>query len=140
VRRYLSYRHKKYSKIEWKKAPDIKRTVKYLIKNLDMKHINPSRIFCYRSFGAKTSASARIWGLPKIWQMTLIKKPSYIIEVISERYDGLADDSKFEILLHELAHIPNNFSGSLVPHYRKGKRNFRNKVKELVVQYKKKSA
>jgi len=42
--------------------------------------------------------------------------PHYIIEVIGERYDRLAPEEKIRTLIHELMHIPLNFSGSLLPH------------------------
>lgn len=75
---------------------------------------------------------ARIWSFGKIWQLALNQKPAYIIEVISEKFDSLSDKEKNNVLLHEIAHIPNNFSGALVPHIRRGKRNFFTKVKRLI--------
>ncbi len=136
VQRFLNYLPKRKGKVEWVSAPDIKRKVSKLISNLDINWVKKSRLFCYRSHGAKTYARARIWGLVKIWQKALKVEPAYILEVISENYDHLKSSEQEEILLHELAHIPSNFSGSLVPHFRKGKRNFKDRVKRLVVQYK----
>lgn len=133
--RYLNYRRKKRSRVEWVSASDIKKDLVRLIRALNLGNIRTSRVFCYRSFGSKTSARARIWGLPYIWQKALKVKPAYILEVISEKFDHLEDSAKDEILLHELAHIPQNFSGSLVPHFRKGPRKFRNKVKSLIYKY-----
>ena len=40
-----------------------------------------------------------------------------------------------KVLLHEIAHIPRNFSGSLLPHTRRGKNKFYDKVRILVAQY-----
>ena len=74
--------------------------------------------------------------MPYVWQKALKTTPSYIIEVLSEKYDKLNYDERNKILIHELAHIPKTFTGSLVPHYRKGKRNFNDRVKTLVAQYK----
>lgn len=119
-------------KIEWHKAPDIKKKIITLLEKTGVGLIDINSIYCYRSTGAKTRAIARIWGLAKLWQMTLNQKPSYIIEVISERFDKLSDHEKDKVLLHELAHIPKNFSGSLVPHIRRGKRSFRKKVDTLI--------
>ncbi len=122
-------------KFNWAKAPDIKRRTLQLVKSLDMSWISSSRIFFYRSHGSKTRAYARTWGLPKIWQETLNVKPAYIIEVISKHFDDLPQSHKDRILLHELTHIPRNFSGALMLHIRRGKRSFHRKVDELVTKY-----
>ena len=133
-------RHKKCSskKVEWGKASDIKRRVLHLIKTLDLNWIKSSRLYFVRSSNSVSYAYARIWGLSKVWQMALKAEPSYIIEVISERFDRLSDIEKDKVLLHELAHIPKNFSGSLLPHVRRrGKRNFHDRVERLFYYYKK---
>lgn len=122
-------------KVDWNKAPDIKKKVVHLVSETNLDSIKSSSIYCYRSKNAKTRAYARIWGLSRIWQLALGQKPSYIIEVISERFDRLSSDQKDKVLLHELAHIPKNFSGSLVPHIRHGKRKFKDKVKSYENNY-----
>lgn len=122
--------------IVWANAPDIKKEVIKLIKSSGITWVKVSRVFVKRSTNAKTRASARIWGLPKLWQKVLNVKPAYILEVISEKYDQLSGYEKNKILLHELAHIPKNFSGSLVPHIRHGKRNFYAKVNNLIKKIK----
>ena len=101
-----------------------------------MTWVKASRIFTYRSVNAKTRAYARIWGLSRIWQKALKVEPAYILEVISEKYDKLSDHEKSKILLHEVAHIPKNFSGALIPHIRHGKRNFYTKVNSLIKKLK----
>ena len=126
------------NRVEWSKAPDIKKRILVLKKNLELDWLSMDRIYCFRSKNSKARAYARIWGLGRIWQMAMDLKPSYIIEVISEKYDRLSEKEKNKVLIHELVHIPKNFSGSLIPHYRKGKRNFKNKVRSLVAQYNKK--
>lgn len=127
----------KSNKVDWEPAPDIKNRLNSLVTSLDMDWINPSEIHAFRSKKSKARAYARIWGLTRIWQKALKKSPAYIIEVLSEKFDSLPESKKDEILIHELAHIPKNFSGSLLPHYKKGSRNFNDKVKRLIVQYKK---
>lgn len=73
-------------------------------------------MICYRSFGAKTRACARIWGLGRIWQQALDLTPAYVIEVIDEKFSKLTGRQKDHVLIHELLHIPKTFSGALVPH------------------------
>lgn len=125
------------NRVEWSKAPDIRERILVLKRDLSLDWLSMDRIYCFRSKNSKARAYARIWGLGRIWQMAMNLKPSYIIEVISEKYDNLGEREKNKVLIHELVHIPKNFSGSLIPHYRKGGRNFKDKVKSLVAQYNK---
>lgn len=127
--------HKKSKKIEWSPAPDVKKRVLKLLSTLSLGWSKKPRIFCFRSENADTRAYARIWGLSRIWQQALNLPPSYIIEVISEKFDELSDFEQDKVLLHEIAHIPKNFSGALVPHIRRGKRNFRDKVEKHLLDY-----
>lgn len=126
---------KRNARIEWQGAPDIKSKIRRLSKGLQMDWIKTSRIFCYRSTSSKTRAYARTWGLPGLWQRTLKVPPAYIIEVISEHFYKLSESDRDKVLLHELTHIPRNFSGALVPHIRRGKRNFHRKVDDLITRY-----
>lgn len=98
------------------KAPDIKAEINQILKKTSFPHIKPEQVICFRSFEAKTRAYARIWSFPSIWQMALEMEPHYVIEVISERYDKLSEENKIRTLIHELLHIPKNFSGALRPH------------------------
>ena len=90
--------------------------IKKILKRTIFPHIKIKSIICFRSFGAKTKAYARIWNFPSIWQKALNLQPHYIIEVIGEHYDRLGSEEKIRTLIHELMHIPLNFSGSLLPH------------------------
>lgn len=141
MQKFTSYNRKNKSKygVEWVTAPDVKKKVSSLAKALLLDWLKTERIYCVRSTGTNTRAIARIWGLSRIWQIVLKDKPRYIIEVISERFDRLGEREKSKVLLHEIAHIPANFSGSLVPHIRHGKRKFSSKVDLLVAQYLKNS-
>jgi predicted metallopeptidase len=120
-------------------APDIKKRIDFLIFGLKLVHINHKNIFCFRSTGSVGRAYARIWSLPKIWQMGLSVVPHYCIEVISEKFDKQNPDEQEKILIHELMHIPKNFSGALVPHRNHKHRFFRHyhdRVEELYKQLK----
>ena len=128
-------RGRKYSKFEWKMAPDIKARVLRLTEELQLDYLLGERLFFYRSVGSKSRAYARTWGLPKLWQNALGVEPAYIIEVISHYFDKLSQKDQDKVLLHEIGHIPKNFSGSLLPHTRHGKGNFHNKLEELINKY-----
>lgn len=125
----------KNAKLEWNDAKEIKKDIEQILKVLDFPHIDPSRIFCFRSFGSKSRSYARIWSMPKIFQRALKIEPAYVIEVLSRYYDKLDEDSKKRVLIHELLHIPRNFSGALVPH-RTRHRHLQSQVNQLFKEYK----
>lgn len=126
-------RKRKSSSVNWVKAPDIKKRVVKLSKTLKLDWLDNPNIYCFRSYNSRSRAYARIWGLTKVWQQALSTKPAYIIEVLSEKFDHLNGEKQDEIILHEIAHIPKNFSGSLLPHIKKrGKRNFNDRVRQLI--------
>lgn|SRR3989338_5094123 len=102
--------------MEFEKAPEINREIKKIVAGLDFTHIESGRIFCFRSKGSSSRATARIWSFPRIWQMALDLPSYYVIEVISEKFDKLNTENRQKVLIHELLHIPRNFSGSLLPH------------------------
>lgn len=113
-------------------APEIKRRVEYLIEKLDMHYIVPQHIYCIRSIGSKTRAIARIWGMPKLFNEVVGIRPSYIIEVISERFDRQSTEEQMKTLIHELMHIPKTFSGSLLSHKGRYHRINDTEVKKLL--------
>lgn len=123
---------KRAKAVVWTYDSKLNKLLKKVIKEAGVDWVKTSRIFTYRSINANTRAYARIWGLSRIWQQALKEGPAYILEVISERYDTLSEHEKSKVLLHEVTHIPKNFSGSLVPHIRRGKRNFYTKVNNLI--------
>ena len=105
--------------MEWRFAPDLQKEVKKIISGLNFVHINPKRVFVFRSFGSRFRARARIWGFPRIWQQALKTPACYCLEVLAEKFDHLSHENKQKIIIHELLHIPKNFSGALLPHRRK---------------------
>ena len=112
-------------------AWDIKVRIKRLVEKLGFDHVDTSRVVCVRSYGTKTNANARIWGLPKIWQKALGIKPYYVIEVVHENFDKLSYDEQTKTLIHELLHIPKTFSGGLRPHRYFGQRIDSRRVQRL---------
>lgn len=107
--------------MEWENAPDIKKELEEIVRHLEFTHVDLKRVVCFRSFGSTSLARARIWSLPRVWQQALGSPAMYIIEVLSERFDKLSYDDKKRVLIHELLHVPKNFSGSLLPHRGRGK-------------------
>jgi predicted metallopeptidase len=102
--------------MKYQKAPEIKRTIEGLVKELGYTYIDVSRIHCIRSFDAKTRAYARIWGMSKLFFEVAGIKANYIIEVVAKRFDKLSEREKIKTLIHELMHIPKTFSGALLSH------------------------
>ena len=130
-------RRKKTHSVRWHEATDVKQRVDHIISSLNMTWIAPERIFCFRSRASKAKAYARIWGLSQIWQQALQTDAAYCLEVLSENFDSLSQEKKDEVLIHELVHIPETFSGSLRPHMKRGKWKFHDTVDDLVREYKK---
>lgn len=102
--------------MKYKLAPEIKRQIRVLIKELNFTHIKPNQIHCIRSFDVKTRAVARIWGMSRLFKEVAGLEPNYIIEVNAKRFDKLPEREKIKTLIHELMHIPKTFSGALLSH------------------------
>lgn len=97
-------------------APEIKRTIRVLIKQLHFDHMKANNIHCIRSFDSKTRAYARIWGMSRLFKEVAGLEPNYIIEVNARYFDKLSERDKIKTLIHELMHIPKTFSGALLSH------------------------
>jgi predicted metallopeptidase len=125
---------KSTGQVVWELDSQIESRVQKLIQILELEWLSYGRIFYYRSHNSKARAYARTWGLPKLWQRTLKVEPAYIVEVISEHFDKLDTRKQDEVLLHELSHIPRNFSGALTPHTRSGHNNVKDKLKQMIIK------
>ncbi len=108
--------------MKWQKDLKIQSELRKIVRNLYFTHIKSDQIHAFRTYGSKARAYARIWAFPKIFQEVLSVSPAYVIEVLSEKFDKLSEDNKTKVLIHELLHIPKNFSGSLLPHRGRGRR------------------
>ena len=117
-------------------APDIDKIMREILKKNLFPYVDPKRVVCMRSTKATSRARARIWSFPHIWQLALKQPAHYIIEVLSQHFDHLSQDDKTRVIIHELMHIPKNFSGSLVPHRGIHKRIDTRTVEQLFKQYK----
>lgn len=126
----------KSQKLEWEEAKEVKKDIEHIVSILEFSHVHPFRIFCYRTNGSKSRAYARIWAFPKIFQTALDIEPAYVIEVLSKYYDKLDSDKQKQVLIHELLHIPKNFSGALLSH-RGRNRHLEKNANQLFKDYKK---
>ena len=58
--------------LEYVEASDVKKLVDEMIDSLDLFHVVPQFVYCYRSRGSKSKRIiARIHGLGRIWQEAL---------------------------------------------------------------------
>jgi predicted metallopeptidase len=103
--------------IQYYEAPDIKRRIVEIIELLKFDHVRPEQVYCIRSKGSKASRIiARIHGLGRIWQEAIGMEPSYIIEVIHEKFDYYPIQAQERTLIHEIMHIPHGFKGGFRHH------------------------
>jgi len=103
--------------IEYHLAEDIDFRVKEILWKLKMTHIDETRLICLRSKGSGSRrVIARCHGLSRIMQLALNKKPHYVIEVLSERFDQLSVEDQTKVLIHEILHIPHSFGGGFRSH------------------------
>ena len=103
--------------IEYHLADDIDVRVKEILWKLKMTHIDETRVICLRSKGSGSRrVIARCHGLSRVMQLALNKKPHYVIEVLSERFDQLNREDQTRVLIHEILHIPHSFGGGFRSH------------------------
>ncbi len=122
--------------MEWNEATDVKEDLTEILAIIDLPYIDITRIHVFRTTGSKTRAYARTWAFPKIFQRALNVEAAYVIEVLAKHYDHLDKDEQKKVLIHELLHIPKNFSGALLPH-RTRSRNLHKVANQLFKEYKK---
>jgi predicted metallopeptidase len=102
--------------IDYFPAPDIEDRISYIIELLRFDHILAGSLHCVRSRGSQSKRTiARIHGMGRIWQ-SIGFEPSYVIEVIAERFDNLPESEQDRALIHELLHIPQGFKGGFRHH------------------------
>jgi predicted metallopeptidase len=103
--------------IQYHLANDIDFRVKEILRKLRMTHIDETRLICLRSKGSGSRrVIARCHGLSRIMQLALNKKPHYVIEVLSEKFDHLSKEDQTKVLIHEILHIPHSFGGGFRAH------------------------
>lgn len=109
--------------IKYYPAPDIEERAKRIAGKLEMKH-DFSRVVFVRSKGSQSRFTlARCHALPRIMQAALNVKAHYVIEVISEKFDKMDNESQDKTIIHELMHIPKAFGGGFKHHDFVNKKN-----------------
>ena len=120
------------TQLKYEYAYDVEALARDIVSKLGMSWIKMENVGFIRSTGSKSHAVARIYGLPRSFQVAFKMPASYVIEVISEKYDKLPYEEKVEVIIHELLHISSSFSGGLRPH---GKIVNARNVKKLKEKY-----
>jgi predicted metallopeptidase len=103
---------RKSRSIRYEVADDIQARFVDIVRKLDLRHIDLDKVVCVRSFGSSARrVIARCHGMSKVLQIAMRIKAFYVLEFISERFDGLSERDQEETIIHELMHIPKNFGG-----------------------------
>jgi predicted metallopeptidase len=103
--------------IEYHLAQDIDVRVNEILRQLQLAHVDETRLICLRSKGSGSKrVIARCHGLSRIMQLALNKRPHYVIEILSERFDQLNQEDQTKVLIHEILHIPHSFGGGFRSH------------------------
>lgn len=106
--------------MQFVRDPALEKEIKKLVILLKLNYILPDKVIAFRSFGSRSRARARIWSFPRIWQLALAQPAHYCLEVLNEKFTKLSAADQTRVLIHELLHIPKNFSGALLPHRHRG--------------------
>jgi len=125
-------RKRKSGSIRYELAPDIQMRFEEIVRTLGLTHIDLGNVVCLRSFGSSSRrVVARCHGMSKVLQIAMGIRAFYVLEFISERFDGLSPDDQDETIIHELMHIPNNFGGGFRHHDRVTAENVRKMLKKF---------
>ncbi len=103
--------------ITYSKDQELHEICAKIAQRLGFTWIDPARVTCVRSRGSKSRRTlARCHALPKIMQEALGVRGHYVIELISENFDGLSRQEKVKTIIHELMHIPGTMGGGFRHH------------------------
>jgi len=81
---------RKSGNIRYEIADDIQARFADIVRTLDLRHIDLEKVVCLRSCGSTARrVIARCHGMSKVLQIAMRIKAFYVLEFISERFDGL---------------------------------------------------
>ena len=98
------------------RSRSLEEALRLLARELGLTHIDGDRVYGAVSRGSRSTAYARIWGLPSPFVRLGLCRPSYVVELVYENARGLGCEELLAVLVHELLHIPRSFSGGLRSH------------------------
>jgi predicted metallopeptidase len=120
--------------IRYEIADDIQARFADIVRTLELRHIDLDKVVCIRSHGSSARrVIARCHGMSKVLQIAMRIRAFYVLEFISERFDGLSERDRDETIIHELMHIPKNFGGGFRFHDHVTTQN----VKRMLEEYRK---
>ena len=103
--------------MRYEHAWDVEELAREIISVLGFDWIDLGRLGFVRSYGSRSRhLIARCHSISRIWEKALGIRPSYAIEVISEKFDRLDEEEKVKTIIHELLHIPKSFGGGFRHH------------------------
>lgn len=102
--------------MKYEYAPDLQQRMLHVIETLELNHIKPDRVRCFRSKGSSTKSTiARCHALGKLMQHAMQTKAFYAIEFL-EPFEKLSKKDQDKTIIHELMHIPRSFGGGFRHH------------------------
>ena len=102
--------------MKYEYAEDLKKRMMEVVRMLDMRHIDITRVECIRSFGSSSRRTlARCHALGKLMQKAMKNRAFYAIEFL-ENFDKLNRKEQDKVIIHELMHIPKTFGGGFRQH------------------------
>lgn len=97
-------------------AGDLQERMEEIVRLLEMKHVDISRVKCFRSHGSSTKRTiARCHTIGKLMQKAIGVDAHYAIEFL-ERFEKMTRAEQDKVIIHELMHIPKTFGGGFRQH------------------------
>ena len=98
--------------VDYIEADDLKQRAKFLAEKHKLAWVDFDRVHFYRYF-SDTRTAAKCSGFSKVLQLPKSHMQPYYVIVFNERHfnDKMNQQEKDNTIIHELLHIPKNFSG-----------------------------